>query len=173
MTVSVKEKRAFLKWLLNNYTLKQREAVWILNYVASEDKLMDRIHFVENAKFANHGVIMSTTCDKETPFAFCEENIMSTDAEKSFHKIRSIRHHTDDKIYIQINFKNKLQTHQYLAVLEENPYFKNDIPSIEIMQDANKFIEEMEKNNVKHLIDLALDAKDQERFNYLVGGLNK
>ena len=38
--------------VLNNYQLKQRECVWILNYLMSHDQLMHKVHFVEHAKLS-------------------------------------------------------------------------------------------------------------------------
>src|SRR5581483_182905 len=117
--VSVNEKKDFVKWFLSNYQLKQRECVWILNYLMSHDQLMRKVHFVEYAKYCPRGLVMSTSCVKEAPFHFYKQNVMTTDAEKSFHDIRLNR---DEDIYIQLNFHASNQAHQYAAVLEENPY---------------------------------------------------
>ena len=56
--VSVNEKKDFVKWFLNNYQLKQRECVWILNYLMSHDHLMHTVHFVEHAKYCPRGLVM-------------------------------------------------------------------------------------------------------------------
>ena len=45
--------------VLNNYQLKQRECVWILNYLMSHDQLMHKVHFVEHAKYCPRGLVMS------------------------------------------------------------------------------------------------------------------
>ena len=47
--ISVNEKKEFVRWFLNNYQLKRRECVWILNYLMSHDQLMEKVHCVENA----------------------------------------------------------------------------------------------------------------------------
>ena len=177
MAISIKDKREFFKFLLDNYAIKQREAVWIINYLASDSKLMERVHFVDEVKHTNVGIMISTNCVKEPPFAFfrnanSRHGTVTTDAENAFHQIRKLRSETDEQFYLQINFKNKLQSYELSKVLEENPYASKEVDS-SITKVANRVIKEMEKRNVKHLIDLALDAKDQERFNYLVGGLNK
>ena len=117
--VSVNEKKDFIRWFLNHYQLKRRECVWILNYLMSHDQLMERVHFVENAQFSPRGLVMSTHCIDEVPFRFYKENVMTTDAEKSFHDIRLNR---DEEIYIQLNFHAANKAHQFAAVLEENPY---------------------------------------------------
>lgn len=122
--VSVNEKKDFVKWFLNNYQLKQRECVWILNYLMSHDQLMHKVHFVEHAKYCPRGLVMSANCVKDTPFHFFKQNVMTTDAEKSFHDIRLNR---DEDIYIQLNFKSSFQNANYVVVLEENPYLPKHI----------------------------------------------
>ena len=86
--VSVNEKKDFIRWFLNHYQLKRRECVWILNYLMSHDQLMEKVHFVEQAQYCPRGLIMSTHCVDKVPFRFYKENVMTTDAEKSFHDIR-------------------------------------------------------------------------------------
>lgn len=88
----------------------------------SHDQLMEKVHFVEEAQFCPRGLIMSTHCVDNVPFRFYKENIMTTDAEKSFHDIRLNR---EEDIYIQLNFKSANLSYQYAAVLEENPFMPN------------------------------------------------
>ncbi|MFD0768527.1 ReoY family proteolytic degradation factor [Bacillus sp. CGMCC 1.60114] len=167
--VSVNEKKDFVKWFLNNYQLKQRECVWILNYLMSHDQLMDKVHFVEHAKYCPRGLIMSANCVKDLPFHFYKQNVMTTDAEKSFHDIRLNR---DEDIYIQLNFKSSFQNANYVAVLEENPYLPKNIEVNE--KDrllAERFLEEsvysFRKERLLKLIDEALDTHDEETFRKL------
>ena len=117
--VSVNEKKEFIRWFLNNYQLKRRECVWILNYLISHDQLMAKVHFVEDAEHCPRGIIMSTQCVDDIPFRFYKNSVMTTDAEKSFHDIRLNR---DQDIYIELKFKEAHKSYQYAAVLEPNPY---------------------------------------------------
>lgn len=164
--VSVNEKKEFIRWFLNHYQLKRRECVWILNYLMSHDSLMEKVHFVEQAEFCPRGIIMSTHCVDEVPFRFYKENIMTTDAEKSFHDIRLNR---DEDIYIQLNFKSSFQNANYVAVLEENPYLPKHIEVNE--KDrllAERFLEEsvfsFRRERLLKQIDEALDNQDKEAF---------
>ena len=59
-----KREEGFCKMVLNNYQLKQRECVWILNYLMSHDQLMHKVHFVEHAKYCPRGLVMSANCVK-------------------------------------------------------------------------------------------------------------
>jgi uncharacterized protein YpiB (UPF0302 family) len=171
--VSVNEKKDFVKWFLNNYQLKQRECVWILNYLMSHDQLMHKVHFVEHAKYCPRGLVMSANCVKDTPFHFFKQNVMTTDAEKSFHDIRLNR---DEDIYIQLNFKSSFQNANYVAVLEDNPYLPKHIEVNE--KDrllAERFLEEsvfsFRRERLLKQIDEALDKQDKEAFHRLTAEL--
>ncbi|MFJ5621119.1 ReoY family proteolytic degradation factor [Peribacillus loiseleuriae] len=173
--VSVNEKKDFIRWFLNHYQLKRRECVWILNYLMSHDQLMKKVHFVENAQYCPRGLIMSTHCVDEAPFRFYKSNIMTTDAEKSFHDIRLNR---DEDIYIQLNFKSSYSSYHYAAVLEENPFMPKSTGSNErdkLM--AEEFLENslatFQKERILKAIDNALDQNDKETFYSLTKELNK
>lgn len=122
--VSVNEKKDFIRWFLNHYQLKRRECVWILNYLMSHDSLMEKVHFVEQAEFCPRGIIMSTHCVEEVPFRFYKENVMTTDAEKSFHDIRLNK---QQDLFIQLNFRSAYNSPEYAAVLEANPHIPKDL----------------------------------------------
>lgn len=173
--VSVNAKKEFIRWFLNNYQLKRRECVWILNYLMSHDQLMAKVHFVEHVEYCPRGMVMSTVCVDDVPFRFYKDSIMTTDAEKSFHDIRLNR---DEDIYIQLNFKSVHKSYQYLAVLETNPYMP-DILQItdEDRKLAARFLEYSTKafqiDGLKRAIDEALDAGNKDRFMELSVKLNE
>ncbi|WP_141433330.1 ReoY family proteolytic degradation factor [Bacillus sp. 03113] len=167
--VSVNEKKDFIRWFLNHYQLKRRECVWILNYLMSHDQLMEKVHFVEQAQFCPRGLVMSTHCVDEVPFRFYKENVITTDAEKSFHDIRLNR---DEDIFIQLNFYSSNKAHQYAAVLEENPFMPQNLQvSEKDRMVAEKFLaysmEAFQKEKLLQLIDEALDQKDEKAFQIL------
>ena len=62
---------------------------------------------------------MSTTDSESIPFRFYKGNLMTADAEKSFHDLRL---HRDEKMYIQLNFPNSHPVPDYASVREENPF---------------------------------------------------
>ena len=164
--VSVNEKKEFIRWFLNNYQLKRRECVWILNYLISHDQLMAKVHFVEDAEHCPRGIIMSTQCVDDVPFRFYKNSIMTTDAEKSFHDIRLNR---DQDIFIELKFKGSHLSYQYAAVLEPNPYVPDQIQISEKDRElAEMFlkasIKNFHENRLRKEIDRALDEKDQLKF---------
>jgi uncharacterized protein YpiB (UPF0302 family) len=172
--VSVNEKKDFIRWFLNHYQLKRRECVWILNYLMSHDQLMEKVHFVDQAQYCPRGLVMSTHCIDKVPFRFYKENVMTTDAEKSFHDIRLNR---DEEIYIQLNFNASNQAHQYVAVLEENPYMPKHLQINENDREvAEQFlkasIERFKHEKLLSQIDEALDKQDRSAFLILTKQLN-
>jgi uncharacterized protein YpiB (UPF0302 family) len=173
--VSVHEKKDFIRWFLNHYQLKRRECVWILNYLMSHDQLMEKVHFVDQAQYCPRGLVMSTHCIDKVPFRFYKENVMTTDAEKSFHDIRLNR---DEEIYIQLNFNAANQAHQYVAVLEDNPYMPkhlqiNETDRVVAEQFLNASIDRFQREKLLSLIDAALDKQDRSAFLSLTEQLNK
>ncbi|OEH93438.1 ReoY family proteolytic degradation factor [Bacillus solimangrovi] len=173
--VSVSEKKDFVRWFLNHFQLKRREGVWILNYLMSHDQLMEKVHFVEQAQHCPRGIIMSTHCVDEIPFRFYKENIMTTDAEKSFHDIRLNR---EQDIYIQLNFRGAMTTTKYVAVLEENNFIPEHLKiNVHDQHLAERFLNEavisFQKEKLVTEIDKALDEHNEEAFYSLSKQLNE
>lgn len=141
----------------------------------SHDQLMEKVHFVENAEKCPRGLVMSTHCVDEVPFRFYKENVMTTDAEKSFHDIRLNR---DEDIYIQLNFYGSNKAHQYAAVLVENPFMPKNLH----ISEKDRFIaeqflvasiEKFQKEKLLELIDEALDNGDEHAFRELTDRLKQ
>ncbi len=165
-TVSVLEKKDFIKWFLNHYQLKKRECVWLLNYLVSDDQLMEKVHFVEKAEYCPKAIIMSTQCTDGVPFRFYKQNVLTTDAEKSFHDIRL---NQEEEIYLELNFNASRLTPEYASVLEENPHLPQNMSmdkkyGIWAEMVLEKSIETYRKNDIMAKIDAALDQKDYDSF---------
>ncbi|MEC1035056.1 ReoY family proteolytic degradation factor [Bacillus paralicheniformis] len=173
--VSVNEKKDFIRWFLNHYQLKRRECVWILNYLMSHDSLMEKVHFVEQAEFCPRGIIMSTHCVEEVPFRFYKENVMTTDAEKSFHDIRLNK---QQDLFIQLNFRSVYNSPEYAAVLEANPHipkdlYENEKDKIVAEQILEHSISTFQRQKLLREIDEALDRQDKESFEKLAKQLSQ
>ena len=111
--IPVAAKKDFVRWFLKRYKLKRRECVWILNYLLSHEHLLQNVHFTDEAHYCPRAMVMSTTGSESIPFRFYKGNLMTADAEKSFHDLRL---HPDDKMYIQLNFPNRHSCPQYASV---------------------------------------------------------
>ena len=164
--ISVQDKKSFIQWFLNHYQLKKRESVWILNYLVNHDELLKHVHFVRDAKFCPRGIIMTSHCSKEVPFRFYKNQLVTTDAEKSFHDIRL---NQNEDLYLQLNFKDANKNSLYVAVLEENPYIPDEYFITKKDQDMakrllDKSLYDFKKSSITKKIDQALDTADQEEF---------
>ncbi|OIJ14796.1 hypothetical protein BKP37_07405 [Anaerobacillus alkalilacustris] len=165
-TISVLEKKDFLKWFLNKYQLKRRECAWLLNYLMSDDQLMEKVHFVENAEYCPKSLIISANDVDCIPFSFHKRQHVTMDAEKSFHDIRLNK---EEEIYIQLNFRDSKKIPQYIAVLEENPFVPIDKETEKVYSlFADLIIDQasyqFEKKQLLKKIDESLDNGDKESF---------
>ncbi|MFC4735882.1 ReoY family proteolytic degradation factor [Bacillus daqingensis] len=168
-SISVLEKKDFLKWFLDKYQLKRRECAWLLNFLMSDDVLMERVHFVEKAEFCPKALMISANDVDQVPFAFHKNQHVTMDAEKSFHDIRLNR---SEEIFIQLNFQEKQLVPEYAAVLEENPYLPDNkeedaVTSLlaEIVLDQSLRTQEIGRLEMD--IDRALSEGDREQFERL------
>lgn len=173
-SVSIQDKKEFIHWFLQNYQLKKRESVWILNYLTNHDSLLAHVHFIREARFCPRGIIISSHCSNDVPFRFYKNHIVTTDAEKSFHDIRLNR---NEPIYIQLCFENAHQNVQYIAVLEDNPYLPEDFFITKREKElAEEFliysIYQTRKTHIYQMIDQALDNRDQIAFNAYIKQLH-
>ena len=66
--------------------------------------LLQNVHFTDEAHYCPRAMVISTTKSESIPFRFYKGNLMTADAEKSFHDLRL---HEDEKMYIQLNFPNQ------------------------------------------------------------------
>ncbi len=173
--ISVQDKKSFIQWFLNHYQLKKRESVWILNYLINHKKILSNVHFVREAKFCPRGIIITSHCSEEVPFRFYKNQLVTTDAEKSFHDIRMNQH---EPLYIQLNFKKSYQNVLYAAVLVENPFIPDEYFITKKDQEIakqllEKSLYDYQKNQLQVKIDCALDEKDQQTFQELAKKLHR
>lgn len=164
--VPVAAKKEFVRWFLKRYKLKRRECVWILNYLLSHEQLLQNVHFTDEAHYCPRAMIISTTKSESIPFRFYKGNLMTADAEKSFHDLRL---HEDEKMYVQLNFPNSHLCPHYASVREENPFLPSYLQVSEIdRRTAERLVEEsitiMTEETLMKGINEALDMNDKERF---------
>lgn len=163
-SVTVQDKRTFINWFLNEFRLKKRESTWILKYLLNHQDILEKVHFVPDAKLCPRGMVISSQCSDETAFCFYKKHLATSDPEKTFHDIRLNK---EEPLYIQLNFKKAHQNALYAAVLEENPY-KPEISCKEDEMHAEQLLAqtlyEFQMKKCKKLIDQALDENNAEQF---------
>jgi uncharacterized protein YpiB (UPF0302 family) len=167
-TITVSQKKEFMKYLLNNYTLQRRESVWILNYLMAHDSLIEKVHFVEDAMYTPRALILATRCSDKPAFKFYKSHLVTTDADKAFHDIRLNR---DEDIYIEVFFKSRHASMQWFEVLEENAYYEAELKEKGIPGDkkiATNLLQNVEYNYkmsiLDRLIDQALELGNKDAF---------
>ncbi|MFB5661684.1 ReoY family proteolytic degradation factor [Alteribacillus sp. HJP-4] len=173
-SISVWEKRDFLKAFLKGHKLKRRECAWLLNYLLSDDDLLKHVHIVEKAEFCPKALIISSAAADQMPFTFHKHQYVTMDAEKTFHDIRL---HPDEEVYIQLNFPESDTDYLYKSVLEENPYLpgqKEEKLSARLFAEfiTDEALKAYERNELQKEIDAALDRRDKQAFSRLSSELN-
>ena len=173
--VSLVAKKEFLGWFLDRYQLKRRESMWILNYLLNHEIVLSKVHFVENAETTPRGMMMSTIGTDSKPFLFYKEGVLFEDPEQAFHEVRLNWH---EKIYLELVFDKSWQSHQFLGVLEDNPFHRwNDSIDSELEKEVEHALATLSLNNNIQLmmdqIDVALEANDRKRFIQLSNDLKE
>jgi uncharacterized protein YpiB (UPF0302 family) len=173
--IPVVDKKEFLKSFLQQFELKRRECAWLLNYLMSDDELMERVHFVEQAAHTPKALIISAKGVDTIPFSFHKEKHITTDAEKAFHDIRL---NQNEEVYIELHFNGSKHYPPYLVVLEDNPHIPENIELTVAFQKETELlldrsIRKFRKEQLLSAIDHALDRQDEETFTYLVKQLQQ
>lgn len=174
MSVSLQAKKDFLSWFLDCYDFKDSDAILFLQYFLSNDDMMEKIRFVEDAKNTPNGIIITEYGVRGAGFRFYRYdkngNLWATsNVEKS---LREIQDKKDDikEFYLQLNFYPRHRCLEFMYVVEENPYRHGAIAEI-YGPIAEKVLErtslEFRVRYTRELIDRALDERDFETLEKL------
>lgn len=165
-TVTVSTKKEFIRWLLSQFQLRKKEATWLFNYLLSDDRLLEKIHFTDDIRNRQKTIVMSTICAQAVPFQFQKLSKIYYDVERAFHDIRL---NPDEEVYICVYFKDRMQCPQYLAVLEGSSVdgqrlVQDNFSSLlaEIIMD--RAIRKYRIKQLEQEIDLALQVLDKGLF---------
>lgn len=180
MSVPLQAKKDFLSWFLDCYDLKNSDALSLLQYFLSNDDMMEKVRFVEDAKNTPNGIIITEYGVKGAGFRFYRYSIneslwATSDVEKS---LREIQDKKDDikEFYLQLNFRLRQRCLEFMNVVEENPYRHGAISEI-YGPIAEKVLErtsrEFRVRYIRELIDKALDERDFETLEKLRVQLDK
>lgn len=164
--VTASEKKTFIHWFLEHYELQKKEAAWLLSYIASDARLLERVHFTNDFRNLPKIIVMSTKCIQMTPFKFCKHRRVTRDVEKAFYDIRANPH---EDVYIGLFFKNRGNCPEYAAVLEGNPMDKQKFVQDSLLSLMAEIVLEQslksyQKERLYVLIDETLKKGDREKF---------
>ncbi|KEO84245.1 ReoY family proteolytic degradation factor [Tumebacillus flagellatus] len=164
--ITIAEKKTFIKWFLEKYDLQNREAEWLLQYIASSDQLLEKVHFIDNFRNLPKTILISTKCVQMTPFKFYKNKRVTSDVEKAF---LDIHNNPNEDIYIGLFFKERTVSPEYAAVLERNPMddTKETIDALVSLQAElilDHAFKQYRLNSLYERIDQALANGDQAAF---------
>ncbi|EFI84549.1 Uncharacterized conserved protein [Listeria grayi] len=163
-SISINDKKDFIRWLLDNHQMKIRESMWVLNYIAGHDQILKYAHFVDSLEGYKRGLSLGAHGSNAEPFRFFKENIVTTDPEKAFHDIRL---NWDEDLYIELHFSGARLSPEYALVREENPHALLHLDD-EAKDEAKTFLDEsisvFAKENLMKQVDKALDERNEEDF---------
>jgi uncharacterized protein YpiB (UPF0302 family) len=173
MDITNKEKKDFIDWFIKNHKTKSRSSQSLLTLIAGNDKVVENIVFVnENKNYPKYLVISTDEVDGHK-MLYIENgngNVVFEFAEI----LMKIRINLKDKLYINLNFKDKEKSPEYSLVAEIEPAnsLNTEVPLI-----AEELIKETEKELRKYYllkeIDKALDDKNRKLFITLTNELKQ
>lgn len=166
-SVSVRDKKEFLKWITKNFILKRRESLWILDYLYNHNIMLEKTHFVENVEKTPRGIYMSVQGNQNVSFRFYKNGHTFKDAMQAFHEVRL---NWSSPLYIEIDLDDSWDYPEYLAVLEDNPYAKwNDEVPEEVIHEIEDALTYESLLYARKLlleeIDALLLAGEKQQFN--------
>lgn len=167
---TLEDKRDFIRHFLEKQELKNKLCHSLLNYLSNYDELLDKLHFVDNARSYEHAIVVTAKYMDYVPFAFYSKGSVSADPESTF-KTFQVEHKTNNfrDLYIQVNFIGKEADYRYLNIVE------NRIESTELRKQnvedkklAHSFIAtSMNEFAIQALykkIDTSLDERNEVDF---------
>lgn len=116
---TLEEKKSFISWFIQNYQLKRRESLWILNYLLNHEILLKNIHLIEGVQTANKGMAFSVVGNPNVAFVYYKEGKTFDDPEQAFHDLRL---NWKEDFYLELFFDQSYQVLSFFGVLEENPF---------------------------------------------------
>lgn len=164
--VSVAEKKSFIHWFLENYDLQKKEAAWLLGYLHSNDRLLEKVRFVDHVRNLPKSMIISSCCSKMVPFRFTKNKRVYTDVETALDDIRAYPH---EELYIGLYFKKRFSCSKFTAVLEVYSMEKHDLVQDHLLSLfaemlLDQAVKDFEKKRLYEQIDDALAKRDVETF---------
>jgi uncharacterized protein YpiB (UPF0302 family) len=166
-TVTVAEKKHFLRWFLSNYQLQSREAEMLMRYIMTRENVLRRVHFVENFRQLPRVIVVATTCVQVAPFRYYRRNkAVSTDVEQAF---LDLYQHPDEDVYIGLFFKDRATSAAYSGVLEEMTSSElepavRELISMQAEWIIDQSLRDYERRQLMDAVNVALDEGNRAAF---------
>ncbi|MBI5975362.1 YpiB family protein [Staphylococcus canis] len=165
------EKKSFIDYLLFHYQFKSRISVWILNFLKSEAKWMERVHFVFQAIPGHPTLEIALKGSNHVAIRYSDQYQVVTNSNEIFNHIIENLSPFDIKIHfssqtIEEQRLNHMVIQQLLA--EHNTDYLTDIYYARISKSYHHYLISLLKSE----IDLTLILKEKRQFLYLTKLLN-
>jgi uncharacterized protein YpiB (UPF0302 family) len=171
--VSNVQKKTFLRWILDRHLLANREIIWLLHYLMSNDLLLGMIHIVDDVAGVNRLITIATPEQEGHIFRYVKATVETNDPEKAFHDLRM---NQQEDVYLELDIEAVRRSPIYFSVLEENPNSSVDVHK-KYGRMAERAAGEAEQifivDQLTKGINNALDNGDQEQFYLLSKQLNE
>ncbi|MFC0471618.1 YpiB family protein [Halalkalibacter kiskunsagensis] len=173
--VSTSEKSSFLKWFLQQYQLKHKDARMLLEYIINNHHILENLSIVETVPKKERTILISSMQSDKPGFVYYNQKRTTEDVSKALGDLMS---NPSDKLNLKLHFYGKQSNHRYLQLVEsETNYFVRYKQFKEYEKETKLIIEkslvDQEINKVRQQIDEALDQNDKQLFNKLVERLQE
>ena len=152
-TISIDDKRSFLKWFLRHYQLKNRECVWLLNYILSDNQMINILRFVDTITDCPRAMMISEKSTQDPSFLYRKGSVETNQPEKAFHDIRL---DTTELIFVKLIFPESSRSSEFVSVLEENPFTLKQL-HLQYGKVAEEFLQESMINFRKEKLYQGID----------------
>lgn len=166
MAIDIADKKRFLTWLITHEFFVRREVSWILNYLLTHDAILKNVHFVENAQHTPRGISVRSSSVSDQSITLYIDNRTYQDSDQIFHEIRF---NWKNPLYLECIFPEAWDNPLYVAVLEDNQFYKwNDHLDETMVGRVDAYFKQNALDNqIQQLyqeIDQALEQGNQEQF---------
>ncbi|UBH23476.1 YpiB family protein [Macrococcus armenti] len=165
ITNLINERQQFLKYLLMQHQIENKNTVWILNLLKDREDILSKIKFMRHDAMSNRLIIFN-----DFKIHLVLPHGIVTDAFVIFHYLLSLKHTLylvylpHNQKYMQIEMKEQLDLFVHSVDVNQIQDIERNLYIIQ----RNKIVKQHINNYIDNLIEVTLLNKDKERFNQLM-----
>lgn len=167
---SVYQKKRYVRWFLDTYELKNPRTAKILNFIANDDELLQKIYFVEDVRRLPNALIVSAT-DASTVSFLCRINDVYYEDIDELIKVLEVE--PPEELFVRLSFNREFLCFMCETVLDLKPEVGNKMFYYQVIRNLEDEINRRfyEKGKSKEVlitqIDEALLSGDRDLFQRL------
>lgn len=160
ISVSIQDKKDFLKWFIQHHNIEAHEMNWFLEELIDDERALFYVHFVQDIQYCPKGIVITTTETEDVSFLFFKGNVQTEDVYTAYHELQLYQ---DEAIYVQMNFPQRTKNRLYQTVLEDDVSFYQQTKAVTEKLLAHSLLVGR-KNFLEQEINKALENLDYEKF---------